>query len=336
MIPTARKVLLLAVIVLLQSATVCLKSQEVEYLMSSSIDDEDDYDDAASEWEEELADIAQCHATRCEFRHNNMEARKLHSSGGWISQNLGVVFADDKWLNVSGHVRGWFREGRDYNFTAQKCMGGKKCGHYTAMNWATTRWVGCGVAECRPIDVTTQKRTSPVGTILVCNYRPGGNIAGQVMYKTGGKACSSCDAGQTCAEGLCKTPGCKGTFCKKGVELMQDVCACKSTANPVCPGSGSGSGTKKLALDKMIFTASTLATVLLATQGSNVFDISKMTLAIVFLTISRRCRLHFCRDVRPGSEARAGERGTVSPAHDGHKSWSPGDGRKILARGWRC
>ncbi|PVD20748.1 hypothetical protein C0Q70_18909 [Pomacea canaliculata] len=85
------------------------------------------------EWEEELADIAQCHAQRCRFEHNTKERRELHSSKAWIAQNMGMVNADYSAMNVSGHVRGWFNERNDYNFTSKECSKTKICGHYTAV-----------------------------------------------------------------------------------------------------------------------------------------------------------------------------------------------------------
>ncbi|KHJ76706.1 hypothetical protein OESDEN_10443 [Oesophagostomum dentatum] len=59
------------------------------------------------------------------------------------------------------------------------------------MSWAATYKVGCGVNRCSH------------GTIVVCRYRPRGNIYTQYIYNPG-TTCAACSS--SCYEGLCATP----------------------------------------------------------------------------------------------------------------------------------
>ncbi|CAJ0601076.1 unnamed protein product [Cylicocyclus nassatus] len=63
---------------------------------------------------------------------------------------------------------------------------------FTQMAWATTKYLGCAVADCHSSYVS------------VCKYSPRGNIVGKSVYKPG-SSCSECGPGSTCeAEvGLC-------------------------------------------------------------------------------------------------------------------------------------
>jgi hypothetical protein len=51
------------------------------------------------------------------------------------------------------------------------CAATAVCGHYTQVIWAATTKVGCGVAS-----------GMNWATIIVCNFNPGGNVAGQLPY----------------------------------------------------------------------------------------------------------------------------------------------------------
>ncbi|EPB69403.1 SCP-like protein [Ancylostoma ceylanicum] len=62
---------------------------------------------------------------------------------------------------------------------------------FTQMAWANSYTVGCGIQRCNS------------GTVVVCRYKPRGNIYTQYIYRPG-KMCGSCS--NTCSEGLCPTP----------------------------------------------------------------------------------------------------------------------------------
>ncbi|KIH45456.1 SCP-like protein, partial [Ancylostoma duodenale] len=71
----------------------------------------------------------------------------------------------------------------------------KAIGHYNQMAWDTTYKLGCAVVFCDDF------------TFGVCQYGPGGNYIGSLIY-TLGEPCSQCEATATCSvsEGLCSPP----------------------------------------------------------------------------------------------------------------------------------
>jgi pathogenesis-related protein 1 len=72
----------------------------------------------------------------------------------------------------------WAAEAADYDYGTNTCSG--VCGHYTQIVWRSTTHFGCGITNC-----TTN---SPFGpgfpnwTIVVCNYKPAGNVPGEQPY----------------------------------------------------------------------------------------------------------------------------------------------------------
>ncbi|CAJ0601081.1 unnamed protein product [Cylicocyclus nassatus] len=56
---------------------------------------------------------------------------------------------------------------------------------FTQMAWATTKYLGCSVADCQS------------SYVCVCNYSPRGNIVGKSVYQPG-RSCTECGSGTTC------------------------------------------------------------------------------------------------------------------------------------------
>jgi pathogenesis-related protein 1 len=69
-------------------------------------------------------------------------------------------------------VDSWGSEKADYDYANNRCVSGKKCGHYTQMVWRTTTAVGCARAVCE--DTHEQ--------VWVCQYQPAGNWVGRQPY----------------------------------------------------------------------------------------------------------------------------------------------------------
>ncbi|CAJ0591431.1 unnamed protein product [Cylicocyclus nassatus] len=63
---------------------------------------------------------------------------------------------------------------------------------FTQMAWATTRFLGCAIADCNSYYVS------------ICRYSPEGNVIGEMVYEPG-HTCTECSRGTTCEEelGLC-------------------------------------------------------------------------------------------------------------------------------------
>ncbi|CAJ0588664.1 unnamed protein product [Cylicocyclus nassatus] len=62
---------------------------------------------------------------------------------------------------------------------------------FTQMGWAATYKVGCAMKVCGHV------------TVVVCRYRPRGNIPNEYVYRRG-NPCADCSS--TCKEGLCNAP----------------------------------------------------------------------------------------------------------------------------------
>ena len=56
-----------------------------------------------------------------------------------------------------------------YDFTTGESTDGNAVGHFTQVVWKSTTKVGCGFSTCGDND------------LLVCNYSPAGNFAGQYL-----------------------------------------------------------------------------------------------------------------------------------------------------------
>lgn len=119
-------------------------------------------------WSTELAAYAQkwadhLAATNCDLAHRP-------SSGEWKQIYGENMFAGSaKFFTVADAVKLWENEKKNYKGQAIG-SGSANSGHYTQIVWKSTRQVGCGKAVCKD------------NLIVVCNYDPQGNIAGQLPY----------------------------------------------------------------------------------------------------------------------------------------------------------
>lgn len=116
-------------------------------------------------WSPQLAAVAQAHADKCVFSHSKgTYGENLFATGGTSATPEDVVAV-------------WVKEAENYDLSTNSCSG--TCGHYTQVVWASSRWLGCGVAECT--------RNSPFGggswQLWVCNYDPPGNFIGKPPYE---------------------------------------------------------------------------------------------------------------------------------------------------------
>merc|ERR1711911_96327 len=155
-------------------------------------------------WNTELETIAQRWADQCEFGHDNIYNRvKLDKTS--IQQN--VYMMRRTWdepepavqASMAGAVQNWYDEVTDPGFNPaliSPFVHSRGYGHYTQMVWADTTEVGCGLVNF------LGKYGYYYTTLLVCNYAKAGNIPSGTVYQKG-PACSACNAGQTCDNGLC-------------------------------------------------------------------------------------------------------------------------------------
>ena len=153
-------------------------------------------------WDNNLATLAQRWVNQCLFQHDSNENKRIPPFG-FVGQNLYWFTTSGSFPSIrqiySDALKGWFEEYKDFPVENIKpftlSQGPAMTGHFTAMAWATTSKVGCGMIK--------MIRSSRTEVIVACNYGPGGNIIGGgfSMYEPG-NPCSRCPQGLNCIEGL--------------------------------------------------------------------------------------------------------------------------------------
>src|SRR5262249_28459173 len=127
-------------------------------------------------WNATVAGHAQAWATTCSgLMHDpNLgtlgEGQNLYAAA--VSNGFPTTAAQDA-------EPSWAAEAANYDYTTNTCAAGKVCGHYTQIVWRSTTDLGCGLQNCT---VNSPFPGFPNWTIVVCNYKPAGNIIGQRPY----------------------------------------------------------------------------------------------------------------------------------------------------------
>ncbi|XP_048780979.2 peptidase inhibitor R3HDML-like [Ostrea edulis] len=150
-------------------------------------------------WSDELAQVAQNYANKCIWGHNSArtsDTKALTSQFSYVGENLYVTSRSS--VLPSSAVESWDDEKSDYSYGTQACTG--VCGHYTQVVWANSEYVGCASSTCSSF--TGLSSSFNGGTIVVCNYGPGGNYGGQKPFESG-TSCNSCPSGYSCSNNLC-------------------------------------------------------------------------------------------------------------------------------------
>lgn len=81
-------------------------------------------------WSDELAQIAQDHAERCQFMFNN-DREDLLSNFPSVGENIFVGFGD---TDYQSHISTWTRESSDFNAVTGACR--SSCSQYTQVQSA--------------------------------------------------------------------------------------------------------------------------------------------------------------------------------------------------------
>lgn len=124
-------------------------------------------------WDPELASIARAWAAACQ--DTKAPAGLLDHNGGrsdgypgYVGENIYGASASPRPARA---VESWMEERADYDYDTNTCSG--ICGHYTQVVWRGTTRVGCALADCSGLTFRYA---------VVCNYAPGGNLAGARPY----------------------------------------------------------------------------------------------------------------------------------------------------------
>lgn len=128
-------------------------------------------------WSEDLARVAQEWAdhlaTTGTFEHRNTVGGQWTTTYG---ENLAQGFGNG--YSAKSGLDGWYSEKRDYVPHTPISIADPnffKIGHYTQMVWSKSQKIGAGAAEIK---------TGPFkgGIVVVCNYDPPGNMAGETPF----------------------------------------------------------------------------------------------------------------------------------------------------------
>lgn len=129
------------------------------------------------QWDQALTAIAADYAAQCTWGHN---ANRSENYPGYVGENL-ALFSSGYPVNglAESTLNNWVEgEMSDYNYADNSCS--ETCGHYTQVVWRDTEGVGCAVQQCASI--TNLDSSWDNSYLVVCNYSPGGNYAGQRPY----------------------------------------------------------------------------------------------------------------------------------------------------------
>ncbi|KAI3875374.1 hypothetical protein MKW98_000051 [Papaver atlanticum] len=91
-------------------------------------------------------------------------------SGSTYGEN--IAYSPNSFFSASDAVARWVSEKDNYDRPANTCNPGTICTRYTQVVWNNSIQLGCARVTC----------AGNTGALVVCNYSPKGNIAGQVPY----------------------------------------------------------------------------------------------------------------------------------------------------------
>ncbi|XP_065212226.1 venom allergen 5-like [Planococcus citri] len=132
-------------------------------------------------WDQELANKAQQLADSCNYGHDSLSARSVQRF--YVGQNIATTWSTwerDSVADFATQIKAWFNEVYAYRFNSGFSH---ETGHYSQMVWGDTYLIGCGFTYFYD-GYRYQK-------IYVCNYGPGGNVAGKAPYYPGQPACDT-------------------------------------------------------------------------------------------------------------------------------------------------
>ncbi|KAJ1527884.1 hypothetical protein ONE63_007820 [Megalurothrips usitatus] len=150
-------------------------------------------------WDDELAAVAQRWADSCLPGHDHSR----HVSRFYVGQNIATSWTYPR-PNALGatpefakQITNWFNEVRGYSFRSTSSA----TGHYSQLIWGESHLVGCGYAYYHD-------QSRGFTKVYVCNYGPGGNVAGYAPYQVGTPACPLYGTQPSSSyPGLCSTHG---------------------------------------------------------------------------------------------------------------------------------
>jgi len=138
-------------------------------------------------WDSNLARQAQNYANKCIYKHSKMAGVGENLYMSWTNSGN----EDPKSLEKKA-VDSWADEKNLPQSSFNPFVFNYNTGHWTAMIWANTNRVGCGLVRCPSVGKYSYKYK--YSYIMVCQYSPAGNMRGASAFKRG-KPCSKCENG---------------------------------------------------------------------------------------------------------------------------------------------
>ncbi len=124
-------------------------------------------------WDTRLQTVAQNYAVKCIWNHNPSRTSDANGAYRYIGEN--IYYANQaNYLATSDAltraVNAWNDEKQFYNYNGNQCT--SVCGHYTQNIWATTQYIGCGIAYCPTMQNVNCVQYGKC-SLVVCNYGEG-------------------------------------------------------------------------------------------------------------------------------------------------------------------
>lgn len=164
-------------------------------------------------WDDEIARIAQRWADQCHGLTNQPHDKVRSVNGyphhGFCGQNVFSKSSSHPFpeVAISEAVTSWFKEVDNFDPAEVEHFGeaGHSIGevhHFTSLVWGKTYAIGCGYVVWEDAHSSEYPAGLNYHQVVVCNYCPGGNAAGESIYETGQTA-SHCPEGEQDDDGLC-------------------------------------------------------------------------------------------------------------------------------------
>lgn len=171
-------------------------------------------------WDDELAEVAQHHASRCSFAHDETHNRNIPGTGKKSGQNI-VKISGPRKRNISISFNAMFRaESRRWEYGTGVLkefeMYGQHATHLTQIYLDHLTKVGCGFAEC----IMAERKEQ----FFVCNYDDMQYDFELKKPYDAGESCSVCPNHCTENGKLCD---CQGRQCFNGGILNKKTCTCE-------------------------------------------------------------------------------------------------------------
>lgn len=131
-------------------------------------------------WDTALAAHAQAYVDTCPSGHSSSGDRSDVAGFSYVGEN--IYYHSSSSADPVAAVSSWASERADYDY-GMVVGDVSGVGHYTQIVWDDSTAIGCGVARC----------SGSWGTIVVCQYGPGGNYTGNAPYGWTANQCVDLD-----------------------------------------------------------------------------------------------------------------------------------------------